>query len=111
MSAPKRFRIERLEDCVTVEYFEDKKIRDILGRPHDVPTYRMFVKIDPGPKAAVWMQHLDLSDPPYTLGSLPGRSIDMAPDEFSAFVDGLVALRDHLRASAPLLPGGPEDAA
>jgi hypothetical protein len=43
------------------------------------------------------MQHLKISDPPYTLATAPGRMVDTEFEEFSEFVDGLVAMRDKMR--------------
>lgn len=51
-----------------------------------------------GGTVTVVMQHLKLSDPPYTLAESPGRMVDMSNREFSALVDALVALRDRIEA-------------
>lgn len=47
------------------------------------------------------MQHLQISDPPYTAASCPGRMITMTFEEFSRYVDAVVNMRDKMKASKP----------
>lgn len=47
------------------------------------------------------MQHLQISEPPYTRATCPGRMITMTFEEFSRYVDAVVSMRDKMKASKP----------
>lgn len=65
------------------------------GRRNDV--YRIGVNVDTHDAVTVVMQHLRLSEPPYSEAEAPGRIVGMTLDQFSRFVDALVTLRDTVK--------------
>lgn len=94
------FEVRESEDTAQVNYSYPpdhplySEQRGLFARCNDV--YRAGAAThDDG--VLLLMQHLDLSDPPYSAASAPGRTIVMTRDEFSQYVDALVGLRERLK--------------
>jgi hypothetical protein len=72
--------------------YQPDQLAAVLGRdPPDGHDCRIGVDDHGAQGVRIYMQHLNLSNPPYTLASMPGRTITMTHADFGRFLDGLAA--------------------
>lgn len=102
-----KFQITRNENCVEAIYSNDEPRVDGFGEHRD-DCYRIGASYytprergDCSHAMHFCMQHLKLSNPPYSYASLPGRIVGMTIDEFSQLVDELAKLRDSVKREEP----------